>query len=83
MPKFRKRPVIIEAERFWLRGNKPEGVYMNPQTLEWYINTLEGPLHVSDGDWIITGVKGEKYPCKDDIFHQTYERVEPIIEEKF
>ncbi len=40
------------------------------------IDTLEGPLHVSEGDWIITGVKNERYPCKNDIFQQTYERVE-------
>jgi hypothetical protein len=37
--------------------------------------TLEGPLHVSNRDWIITGVKGEKYPCKPDIFEATYEPV--------
>lgn len=41
-----------------------------------YVETLEGPLHVSRGDWIITGVKGERYPCKPDIFEATYERVE-------
>jgi hypothetical protein len=40
------------------------------------VRTLEGPLRVSDGDWIITGVKGERYPCKPDIFEQTYEAVE-------
>ena len=39
------------------------------------IGTLEGPLHVSLNDWIITGVQGEKYPCKPDIFEQTYEEV--------
>lgn len=37
------------------------------------IRTLEGDLKVSPGDWIITGVKGEKYPCKPDIFALTYE----------
>ena len=37
--------------------------------------TLEGSLNVSPGDWIITGVKGEKYPCKPDIFEATYEPV--------
>lgn len=39
------------------------------------IKTLEGRLHVSPGDWIITGVKGEKYPCRPDIFEATYEKV--------
>lgn len=43
---------------------------------ELYIGTLEGPLRVSVGDWIIRGVKGEIYPCKPDIFEQTYEGVE-------
>jgi hypothetical protein len=38
-----------------------------------YIETLEGKMHVSRGDWIITGVKGESYPCKPDIFAATYE----------
>jgi hypothetical protein len=38
--------------------------------------TLEGLMRVSDGDWIITGVKGEKYPCKDEIFRATYEPAE-------
>ncbi|WP_371378858.1 hypothetical protein [Sporomusa aerivorans] len=41
-----------------------------------FINTLEGPHEVSPGDYIITGVKGERYPCKPDIFHMTYEPVE-------
>jgi hypothetical protein len=41
-----------------------------------YILTLEGPLHVSVGDFIITGIKGEQYPCKPDIFEATYEVVE-------
>ncbi len=44
---------------------------------EWnpYIMTAEGELKVSEGDWIITGVKGERYPCKPDIFAMTYEAV--------
>ncbi len=40
------------------------------------VDTLEGPLQVSEGDWIIKGVKGEYYPCKPDIFELTYERVD-------
>lgn len=40
------------------------------------INTLEGRMKVSKGDYIIKGVKGEFYPCKPDIFEQTYEVVE-------
>lgn len=40
-----------------------------------WIDTLEGGHTVCPGDWIITGVKGERYPCKPDIFQQTYEPV--------
>jgi hypothetical protein len=40
-----------------------------------YIDTLEGGHTVCPGDWIITGVKGEKYPCKPDIFEMTYTEV--------
>lgn len=38
-----------------------------------YIDTLEGKMRASIGDWIIQGVGGELYPCKDEIFKQTYE----------
>ena len=41
-----------------------------------WIDTLEGGHIVCPGDWIITGVKGEHYPCKPDIFEVTYEKVE-------
>lgn len=41
-----------------------------------FIRTLEGGHCVTPGDWIITGVKGEHYPCKPDIFEATYEVAE-------
>ena len=41
-----------------------------------WIDTLEGGHIVCPGDWIITGVAGERYPCKPDIFEATYEKVE-------
>lgn len=41
-----------------------------------WIDTLEGGHIVCPGDWIITGVKGEHYPCKPDIFEMTYEAAE-------
>ncbi len=59
--KFRKRPIVIEA----YQTNK-----------EMIITTLEGPLRAAPGDWIITGLRGEQYPCKPDIFEKTYEPVE-------
>lgn len=43
---------------------------------ELYIKTLEGWMHVSVGDYIIQGVQGEVYPCKPDIFADTYEEVQ-------
>ena len=94
MPKYRKKPVIIEAEQFFAANDPwPAGVEKYRPTIEelekWIsaesqyalhpdghtavIKTLEGPLLVCDGDWIITGVKGERYPCKPDIFAATYE----------
>ena len=44
-----------------------------PTHAVYAIPTLEGWHEVTPGDWIITGVKGEHYPCKDDIFKMTYE----------
>ena len=44
-----------------------------------WIDTLEGGHRVCPGDWIITGVKGERYPCKPDIFEATYDPVEETV----
>ena len=89
MSKFRKKPVVIEAQQFFSRSrNLPAGVNygypkaegdFSPHPLDdkYWVSTLEGPLHVSDGDWIITGVKGERYPCKPDVFAMTYDPVVP------
>jgi len=41
-------------------------------TYEYFIQTLEGDMKISEGDFIIKGVKGEFYPCKPDIFYATY-----------
>jgi hypothetical protein len=74
--KFRKKPIVIEAEQ-WFPGIRIEGVeydILPGQTP--YISTLEGIMWLSPGDWVITGVNGEKYPCKPDIFEKTYEKVE-------
>ena len=77
--KFRKKPAIIEAEQYNRGRPAPDGVCRDESC--WvvegdHVHTLEGPLRVSHLDWIITGVKGEKYPCKPDIFEATYELVE-------
>ena len=67
--KFRKKPVVIEAEQY--RPGLEDGIDLDGP----YLKTLEGNLHISQGDWIITGIKGERYACKPDIFKVTYERV--------
>lgn len=106
MAKFRKKPVVIEAEQ-WRPGVEDAWMFLWAQdgrlsdefptrdaavshVQRWIdagevgreellpavvpvIKTLEGPHAITEGDWIITGVKGERYPCKPDIFAQTYE----------
>lgn len=84
MAQYRKKPVVVDAVQ-WFLGDKPlEGmVSYGDNTIEefpnykefYFIETLEGVHHVSDGDFVITGVQGEKYPCKPDIFKETYEEV--------
>lgn len=55
--RFQKKPIVVEAYQ---------------TDVEVTIDTLEGKMKASPGDWIITGVNGEKYPCKPDIFEKTY-----------
>jgi hypothetical protein len=87
--KYRKKPVVVEATQWFKLGDHPM-VHKTTATVhsEWEgrqglpagsigeIKTLEGYLLVTPGDYIITGVKGEHYPCKPDIFEMTYEIVE-------
>jgi hypothetical protein len=81
--KYKKKPVIIEAWKFsssdWLEDpSKYPMVESQPFNLAMavaVIKTLEGEMKVSDGDYIIKGVHGEFYPCKPDIFEETYEAV--------
>lgn len=80
--KFRKKPVVIEAVHFRLFSQAVEiarwcGGYVSGITeTEIRIPTPKGEMTAKCGDWIIKGVKGEFYPCKSDIFEQTYEWVE-------
>lgn len=79
MPKFRKKPVVIEAAQFNKMGDHPAVVEDESSPSGYGIHTLEhvGITHeVTPGDWIITGVAGEVYPCKPGIFASTYEPVE-------
>ncbi len=77
--KFRKKPVVIEAEHFTDPANLPAGVHVDPTSPTGFgIFTLEHTVRAHEvtlGDWIITGVVGEKYACKADIFDMTYEAV--------
>ena len=81
--KFRKKPVVIEAVHYDGTNEGYErvcafapGVHFEPTgDSKFIVPTLEGPHTASPGDWIIRGVKGELYPCKPDIFEQTYELV--------
>jgi len=86
MAKFRKKPVVINAVQFWPWDELPEGVQkrslggnslsIDGEQVQWFIKTLDGDMIVSPGDWIITGINGEKYPCKPEIFQKTYEQVD-------
>lgn len=84
MAKFRKKPIVIEAVQWAGVYGDPPCVKQPGPGYEHllpvsglrntgFITTLEGPHIVFEGDWIITGVKGEQYPCKPDIFEATYE----------
>jgi hypothetical protein len=82
MPFYRKKPVVIEARQFEpfcpsnftpLREWVGPDLVIEPLSGAIHVHTLEGPMRVSPGDWIIKGVKGEFYPCKPDIFAATYE----------
>ena len=62
MPTFRKVPIVVEA-------------YQTKETV--YIETLEGIMRADPDDWIVTGIRGEQYPVKPDIFSKLYEPWDP------
>ena len=74
MPKFRKKPIVIEAEEFL--GQKHPAICRCEMPKNWHIHTLEGQMEIKCNDWLIKGVAGEFYPCHPDIFRATYESVE-------
>jgi hypothetical protein len=84
---YRKKPVVIEAIQWNKHGDHYAVVAVPPARYDYlsgdvnydpdsfgWISTLEGGHLVTPGDWIIKGVKGEMYPCKPDIFTQTYDK---------
>lgn len=93
MEKYRKKPVVVEAEQWFKFGDVPEApitpidgesadgtdwiceICGRPGSEHGNCKTLEGFHIVCPGDFIIKGINGEFYPCKPDIFNQTYEEV--------
>lgn len=78
MPYYKKKPVIIEAHLLLHGGNANRiadwcGGLVHQLGVD--IPTMEGVMLASWGDYVIKGVSGEFYPCKPDIFAQTYEEV--------
>ena len=79
MPRFRKKPVVIDAVLYTGQNaveinnfvNGARGLLVDGDQI--CIATLEGVMKANPRDWIIKGVKGEFYPCKPDIFDVTYE----------
>lgn len=84
MTQFRKKPVVIDAYKIdyatfvgdelpmWLAEAVHQGQVFTALGA-WQVKTLEGDMIISDGDFIIQGVQGEIYPCKPEIFKETYE----------
>lgn len=89
--KYRKKPVEIEAIQFDGWNWREVYQFMSDEPLmftqdfrkEEYllIDTLEGVMKAKVGDYIIKGVHGEFYPCKPDIFHETYEDASASLDE--
>jgi hypothetical protein len=86
MATYRKKPVEIEAIQ-WISDNIEQVYEMlgdnllvvvgdDENNLKHFINTLEGKMELSWGDYVIKGVKGEFYPCKPDIFELTYNKID-------
>lgn len=87
MKQYRKKPVIIEAIQFVDEVDRILEIqefvgqetivvnYKDKNSPTLKIDTLEGVMTASVGDYIIKGVQGEFYPCKPDIFEKTYEEV--------
>jgi hypothetical protein len=86
MMKFRKKPIVIEAVQMptsvgdlvhapsWLTEAMKDGRVAYTDRHTFTVQTLEGVMAGSAGDFVIQGIKGELYPCKREIFITTYER---------
>jgi len=80
MGKYKKRPVAVEAVQYTAKQKEEAIRFLEEKKCPYsfrygalFIITLEGTMRVAEGDWLICGIKGEVYPCKDEIFRMTYE----------
>jgi len=74
MARYRKKPVVVEAEQ-WLPNRNGE-LPVPPAPANDLFRAIEGWLDLTPRDWIIRGVAGEHYPCKPEVFAATYEKAE-------
>ena len=85
--KFIKRPVEIEAMQITAENIQEVGYWCQADSMSWgadgspilWIDTLEGAMAARVGSWVIKGVEGEFYPCKDSIFQATYQPKEEAL----
>lgn len=76
MPRYMKKQLAVDAVQWFRNGDHPAVMADDSDETAGYIDTPEGRLNVRPGDWIITGVAGEHYPCKPDIFEKLYTRAD-------
>ena len=76
MAKYRKKPLVVEAFQWRQSMGVGNGVVLQQNQISYAVTTLIGEVPISSGYWIITGAKGERYSCKDEIFRMSYEAVE-------
>ena len=76
MARYLKKPITVDAVQWFRHGDHPAVVEGADNDGTGCIETPEGRLTVEPGDWIITGIAGEHYPCKPDIFAKLYTRTD-------
>ena len=72
MGRYLKKQVVVEAVQWFKHGDHPAVTAKKGHDGIGYVDTPEGCLRVEPGDWIITGIVGENYPCKPDVFRRLY-----------
>ena len=76
MARYLKKPIVVDAVQWFKHGDHPAVIAKSASDAFGYVDTPEGRLKVEAGDWIITGIAGENYPCKPDIFAKLYKPVD-------